>query len=350
MSIAATATPVAARRVFRLSLTVALALASAYGLKLDLPFLAPIFALMLTAQPGPPMPAKKLLVLLLALMLILGIGLLLIRMLEYQPFSAVLIVAAGVYLASYMTVNLAKGPVAVFLTMSLTLVSGMGTLSWELAASLIDAILFGITVAIICSWLVYPLFPENEGPVVATPPPQTATQSNWIAIRATVIIMPVFLLMLTNPTMYAPIVMKSASLGQQASTVATGSAGRELLGSTFLGGCFALLLWFALGISTSLWMFFLWMLLFGIYYASRINQVIASRYPVSFWTNVVVTTLILLGSAVQDSDTGKDVYKAFAVRMGLFVAVTLYAWMAVYFLERWRQRGKIGIETHPAQF
>ena len=43
--------------------------------------------------------------------------------------------------------------------------------------------------------------------------------------------------------------------------------------------------------------------------------------------------LILLGPAVEDSANGKDVYKAFAVRMGLFLLITLYAWLALIFLE-----------------
>jgi hypothetical protein len=51
-----------------------------------------------------------------------------------------------------------------------------------------------------------------------------------------------------------------------------------------------------------------------------------------------MTMLILLGPAVEDSDSGKDVYTAFLVRMGLFVAVTLYAWLAIYILEYLRER------------
>jgi len=82
----------------------------------------------------------------------------------------------------------------------------------------------------------------------------------------------------------------------------------------------------------------LWMLLFGIYFSGKFYQLIASRFPASFWQNVVVTMLILLGPAVEDSANGKDVYAAFAVRMGLFVAVTLYAWLAVYVLEHLRTR------------
>ena len=121
----------------------ALALSCGYGFGIDLPFLAPIFALMLTATPGPPMPPKKLLVLVLAITVILAVGLLLIRLLEHYPFSAVLIVMCGIYLSSYMAVNLGKGPVAVFLTMSLTLISAMGLLDWGLAIMLIDAIEIG---------------------------------------------------------------------------------------------------------------------------------------------------------------------------------------------------------------
>jgi hypothetical protein len=44
--------PISARRVFRLSLTLALSLAAAYGLAIPLPYVAPIFALLLTASTG----------------------------------------------------------------------------------------------------------------------------------------------------------------------------------------------------------------------------------------------------------------------------------------------------------
>lgn len=332
--------PVATRRVFRLNFTVALSLVIGYGLGLDMPYLVPIFAVLLASNPAPPMPPKRLLVLVIAVMIILGAGLLLSPMLVYYPLSAVLIVCCGIYLSSYLSVNMGQGPLASFLMIALTLISAVGTQSWAAASSLIDAVAVGLFIAIVCHWLIYPFFPEDADSVVPEAPQPTLSESNWIAVRATVIIMPVFLLTLTNPTMYAPIVMKSVSLGQQVSMVSARDAGKELLGSTFLGGCFAILIWFALGISTNLWFFFLWMLLFGVYYGGKLYQVFPSRYPASFWSNVVVTTLILLGSAVQDSETGKDVYKAFAVRMGLFLAVTCYAWGTMYALERWFERSR----------
>ena len=138
--------------------------------------------------------------------------------------------------------------------------------------------------------------------------------------------------------MYLPIILKSVSLSQQGSVIEARHAGRELLGSTFLAGLFAILFWFMLDLVTNLWMFFWWMLLLGVYFSSKLYQVVPGRFSASFWQNVVVTMLLLLGPAVQDSASGKDVYAAFAVRMGLFVAVTLYAWLAIVVLEQLRNR------------
>lgn len=331
--------PIRARRIFRLSLTLAISLAGAYALQLPLPFLAPLFALLFTAAPAPPMGVKGLLGLILVVLITLGVGLLLIPLLIHYPASAILMVAVGLYFSSYLTINMGKGLVGALLTVGFTLISAAGLVSYSLAVGVITALVLGIGLAIVCQWMVYPWFPEDVTPVKkARPPGNTATQSNWIALRATLIVLPAYLLALTNPSMYLPIIMKSVSLGQQGSTVSARDAGKELLGSTFLGGYFAILFWFMLDMVTNLWMFFLWMLLFGVYFSSKFYQLIPSRYPASFWQNVAVTMLILLGPAVEDSANGKDVYAAFAVRMGLFVAVTLYAWLAVYVLEQLRNR------------
>jgi hypothetical protein len=326
-----------ARRVFRVSFTMALSLAIAYGMVFPLPFLAPIFALVLTAPPAPPMGVKSLLGLVLVVLITLGVGLALTPMLINYPVSALLLITAGLYFSMYLTVNLAKGLVGTFLTMGFTLIPAAGTIDFSVAVTVITALILGIGLAIACQWVVYPWFPEDPAP--ARPAKSAAVgaeRSNWIALRATLIVLPPFLLALTNPSTYLAIIMKAVSLGQQGSVIDARNAGRELLGSTFLGGCFAILIWFALGIVTNLWMFFFWILLFCTYFASKLYKVFPSRYPPSFWQNVATTMLILLGSAVQDSADGKDVYTAFAVRMGLFIAVTLYAWAAIIVLEQWR--------------
>jgi hypothetical protein len=69
---------------------------------------------------------------------------------------------------------------------------------------------------------------------------------------------------------------------------------------------------------------------------ARLFGVRQSAWPPSFWSNALVTMLILLGAAIEDSVNGEDVLRASAVRVTLFVVVALYAWGMVWVLERWR--------------
>ncbi|MNQ91620.1 hypothetical protein D3C85_1070100 [compost metagenome] len=151
-------------------------------------------------------------------------------------------------------------------------------------------------------------------------------------------VVPAFLLAMIDPASYLPIVMKAVTLGQQSCATSARNAGQELLGSTLLGGLMAILFWCALSLFVNLWMFFLWMLLFGLVVARRLYGLARTRQPPGFWLNSMATLIILLGQSVQDSAAGKDVYTAFAIRMGLFILVTLYACAMVYFLDTRRQR------------
>lgn len=324
------------KRVYRLSLTVALSLAAAYALPLDIPFLSPLFAFALTAAPKPPMGLKGLLGLSLVLFLTLGTGLLIVPLLLHYPATALLLVLAGLFFSNHLAINLGKGPVAMLLTAGITLISAAGLASFELATTVVNSLVLGVILAVICQWIVYPFFPEDSQPPAPPAPAVGGGGSTWVAMRATLIVFPTYLLALVNPTFYLPIIMKAVALGQQASVEHADASGRELLGSTLMGGLLAMLFWLGLKLAPNLWMFFLWTLLFSLYISAKFYGLSASRFPPSFWQNVMITLLILLGPAVADSDSGKDVYKAFAVRMGLFVAVTLYAWMALLLLERLR--------------
>jgi len=55
----------------------------------------------------------------------------------------------------------------------------------------------------------------------------------------------------------------------------------------------------------------------------------------SFWSNALITALILLGPGIANSANGKSVLEASAVRTCLFVGVALYAWATVWALESW---------------
>lgn len=336
--------PIEARRTFRLATVVALSLALAYGLAMPLPFFAPLFALLLTAAPAPPMGLKGLLGLALVVTVTLGIGLLLTPLLDKYRVPAVLIIAAGLYLSTWVSIGLRKGLVGSLLAMGLTLIPAAGLVEYALAVTVVQALLIGIGIAVVSQWIVYPFFPEDlrtTKPKVTQP--ADAVDTTWISLRSVLIVLPPVLLAFSNPSLYMPLIMKSVLLSHQASEVNARTAGRELIGATFLAGVFAILLWFALKLAPNLWMFFLLMLLAGIFFAGKLYGVLRSRFSPSFWSDVVVNLLIMLGPAVEDSATGKDVYRAFAVRFALFIVVTLYAWTAIALLEWLRGRG------HPAR-
>ncbi|MEH6550025.1 MAG: DUF2955 domain-containing protein [Pseudomonadales bacterium] len=329
---------VSARRVFRLSLTVSLSLAIAYGMALEFPYLAPIFGFMLSAKPQPPMGLKGLLGLSLLLSLTLGIGLLLIPILINYPLTGLVLVGLGLFLSNYISIHLGKGPVGALMTMGITLISAAGYASFGLAVDLISGLIVGVTVAVVCQWIIYPFFPEDDNAPAVPDPVTPESQSIWIAARATLIIMPTYLLGLINPSVYLSTIMKAVNLGQQASESHSKDAGKELLGSTMAGGILSMCIWFGLSIAPNLWMFFLWILLFSLYVSAKFYGVSPSRFQPSYWSSVLITTLILVGPAVADSANGKDVYKAFAIRISLFVAVAIYAWLAIKVLDYWKNR------------
>ena len=131
-------------------------------------------------------------------------------------------------------------------------------------------------------------------------------------------------------------ILKSVALGQQAGETDARSAGREMVGSTLMGAWIAALVWLGLSLWPVLWMLMLWLMAAALWAGAGIFGTRRTAFRPAFWSNALVTTLILLGPAIEDSASGKGVFEASAVRVVLFVAVALYAWGTVWILERWR--------------
>ena len=253
-----------------------------------------------------------------------------------SAISAILMIAAGLYFSTYFSASPDKAMLGTLFTVGFTIIPAAGLASFPLALMVIESLIVGVGLAVICSWMVYPFFPEDKDFTEAPPEPVTDENSNWMALRVTLIVLPPFLAALANPALYLKLIMKSVVMGKQATAINARAAGRELLGATFLGGALAIVLWIMLDLVTNLWMFFWLMLLMGIYVGSKIYQVNPSRFSAPFWVDVMVTMIILLGSAVQDSADGQDVYQAFTMRMSFFVLLALYAWLAIVMLDRVR--------------
>ncbi|TGD72685.1 DUF2955 domain-containing protein [Mangrovimicrobium sediminis] len=328
--------PLAARRSYRLAFTAGLALALGYALGLTIPYLPPILALLLGAKPAPPPGAKQTLVLSLFLALALGIGLLIGPLLQFAPVPALLIVACGLFFSNRLAILKGKEAPATLLAFGFTVITAASAVSQALASAIIAAMVVGIVVTVVSQWLLYPLFPEDPGPPPPAPPAPDVAQGDWLCLRATLIVMPAFLIAMSNVALYLPFLVKSILLGREATQVRLRQANRELLGSTALGGLCAVLVWFCLGLAVNLWFYTGWVTLVCLVLGGATFGALRSRLAPTFWINTMTTMLILLGAAVQDSANGRDVYQAFAVRMALFFAVTLYALLAMHLLEWWR--------------
>ncbi|MVV47995.1 DUF2955 domain-containing protein [Pseudomonas sp. PB120] len=329
-----------AQRALRLATGTAVCLAVSFGLAFPIPFLAPVLCVLLLASLNRPLPFKAGLVLAVAAMLTTGVGLLLIAILRYYPVSGVLLIGVCLFLAFRFGLSGGNTLIVTFLVIGLTMISSAGVADFDLALTVIGALVKGLLLAVLIVAFSHWLFPE---PVNAPSPPKAPTlpvdEVARVALRATLIVLPTFLLALIDPASYLPIILKAVTLGQQSSTTTARTAGRELVGSTLLGGLLAIVFWSALSLFVHVWMFFLWMLLFGLVLARKLYALSPTRFGPGLWLNTLITLIILLGQSVQDSAAGKDVYTAFAVRMGLFVAVTLYACLMVHLLDQ-RQTGE----------
>ena len=328
---------IAERRCYRLSLATGIALALGYGSGLVIPFIAPLLAVLLGAKPARPPGLRATMVIVIFLLFSLGIGVAIGPLLQLAPVSALLLIGLGLFFSSRLAIIGGKDVPATLLAMGFTVIPAASCVSQVLAMAIIAALVISVVIAIISLWLAYALFPELPGYVPQPPASPGLRQGDWLALRATLVVLPAFMFTLTNPVAYLPLTVKSILLGREASAVNLRSAGREMVGSTALGGACAIAIWSLLSLAVELWFFAGWVTLATMLLTAEAFGARHSRMTPGFWINTLTTTIILLGAAVQDSANGKDVYQAFAVRLALFILVTLYATLVVAVLELWRE-------------
>ncbi|MGF6273775.1 hypothetical protein ABIB38_002153 [Massilia sp. UYP11] len=324
------------KAVLRLAIGLALAVLLAYGLALPSPFVLCVVTVLMLSKPGPPIPLLKGMVVALLVAAVLAAGVLMVPLLEH--YASVALVLTALLLYAVFLAGLRSGsPLAIIVVIALTVIPVAGVADQALALALGTAIALGLGVGVLVGSLSHALFPETADPAARPAPPAAAAHTaRWRAAQATLVVMPVLVLALINPAFYLAAIIKAVMLGQQAGSTGARSAGRVLVGSTLAGAGMAALAWFGLAVLPTLWMLVLWMAAAAFWSGARIFGVTRSALPSSFWSNALVTMLILLGPAIEDSVVGKDVGHASLVRVSLFIALALYAWAIVWALEGWR--------------
>jgi Protein of unknown function (DUF2955) len=328
------------KAVLRLAIGLGLAVLIAYGLSLPAPFVICVMTALMLCKPGPPIPFGKGVVLSLIVGALLVAGVLMVPLLENYAVTGLLLTGVLLWVVFFAGARSAN-PLTIIMVVAVTIIPIAGVADQALVSKFAVAFVVGIATGIFVSGISHALFPDapGAGSAAAAPAPVSVEAASWEALRATLVVMPVFVVALTNPALYLPAVIKTTMLGQQAGSTTARSAGQELVGSTLMGAVMAAVAWFALKLQPNLWMLMLWLVAAALWTGARLYGLKATSYPPTFWSNALVTMLILLGPAIEDSANGKDVYKASAVRISLFIVVALYAWATVWVLERWRASG-----------
>ncbi len=328
------------KAALRLAIGLGLAVLVAYGLALPAPFVVCVMAVLVLCKPGPPIPLVKGVVIALVFAALVAAGIVMVPLLENYAFAGVLLTAAVLYGVFFLGLRRAN-PLTMVLVITFALIPVAGVAEQALVGMLGLTLAVGILTGTLVSAVSNAFFPDPP----SSPGKRAGARSldpeaaRWIALRATLIVMPVFMLALTNPSLYLAAIMKTVTLGQQAGETDARSAGTELVGSTLMGALIGALVWFGLSLLANLWMLMLWMMAAALWAGSGMFGARPTAFRPSFWSNALITALILLGPAIEDSASGKGVFEAAAVRTGLFVGVALYAWAMVWIFERWRAAG-----------
>lgn len=336
------------KAALRLTVGLGLAVFVAYGFGLQAPFVVCIMALLVLCKPGPPLPVVKSVVLAGVFAGMVAAGVLMVPLLENYAVAGVLLTAALLFVLFYMG-QLRANPLTTVLVLSFTLIPVAGVQEQALIGVLAGTLAVGVLVGGAVSAASNALFPDPPASAAQAKSATAPDRENarWVAWRGTLIVMPVFVLALTNPSFYMAAIMKTVALSQQAGETNARHAGRELVGSTLMGALIAFVVWFGLSLWPSLWMLVLWMMAAALWAGSALFGARRSRFRPSFWSNALITSLILLGPAIEDSDSGKSVLLGSAMRTSLFIGVALYAWATVWLLERWRATSRPSAALSP---
>ena len=345
--------PLASRRILRLAFVTAFGLWLSQAVNWGASFLTPVLLSVLLAVPLPGVSFKKALALLLALLVPLWLtSWFLLPALTHQPVAGMLLLVAACFWCFFYSANGGSPIMGSFLTMGLAIVAAVGSDSIDAALAVNQAVTFNAVVAIVLLWLAYVLFPnppaesgQKSHVKAARPARREAVRSAW---RSTVIVLPVivFFLFYTGSAAYMLVMIKVASMGQQAENQQTRAVANSLLMSTVIGGAGALIVWNAMSIWPSLLNLVLLVALGGLVMGRRIFQGQGMTANADTWSYAFMTMLVIILPSLMDGPGGDAAGAKFFDRMAMMAWTTLYAITAVSVFDAfWRRKEPISIPS-----
>lgn len=346
----------AARRIYRLALGASLCLVFSQAFGWTLSFVAPVLTLMILSTPLPPLGLKKSIGLLIALVgPVVLFGVLLLPSFQYVRPIGILMVSLCLFYSFYFTARGGNPVLGNMMTIGLALVITIGSIS---SAALLE-IAKGLAISVIATSLfvalAHVLLPDlaMDQPTAAPAKPAGAPPDEAGAVRkalrAMAVVMPLTLVLLaagSSPT-YTVVMIKVATMGQQATADHSSAMGDTLMTSTLYGGLAALAGWFVLGIWPSLLIFGLVVALAGLIFGQWIFSGDGLHPRFQTMNYAFATMIIILAPAVMDQVTGSDAGTAFWNRLLLFALIGVYGTLAVRVYDAYFPRSTDPSKTTP---
>ena len=335
-------------RILRLAARTGLSLWVSQAVGWGLSFIAPVMTLFILALPLPALKLKQGIMFLAAMTLSMYSSLLLLPwLLDYQLVGLLLLVLA-LYWSFYFTARGGSAALGTFITMGIALSTAVGSVSVDATLMLINGLIMNAVIGIVFVWIAHALLPDSMAggfPVPDRPQagakPELA-EARWSAFRSLVIVFPIaFWFMLSGASMsYVPVMIKVASMGQQATNEGARLAGRSLIMSTIIGGAGAIIGWNILRVVPTLYIYALLVALAGLMVGPRIFQGKGMHAEAGTWSYAYLTMIVILAPAVMDSASGSSADAAFWSRLLMFALATLYGVAAVYVVDAFRPARK----------
>ena len=334
--------PAAARRILRLATGTSLCLLFSQAVAWPLSFIAPVLTLVLLALPLPPLNLKKAIVFIVAMLapMIVG-GYILLPFLIHVRVVAILLVALGLFYTFYFTARGGQPVLGTFMTIGLTLVVTIGSVNSEIMMFLVQSLGICAAFAIVFTWIAHALLPDlPPDPALAgmkkpQPPKPDPVAAGRNALRALAIVFPLAIVFLfsAGSASYTVVMIKVATMGQQATADHSRDMGKSLLASTMWGGHGAVVAWNILAVWPSLIMYTLLVALAGLIYGRWIFAGPAVHPKFQMVQYAYLTMIVILAPAVLDGMGSSGAGGAFWTRILLFVLIAVYGTLAVWIFD-----------------
>jgi hypothetical protein len=336
-------------RILRLAFGTGAALWVSQVFAWDMSFIAPVIAMFILALPLPAPGLRGGILFVAALSLSLYAGLLLLPALVDYPLVGILLLVIALFWSFYYTASGGSAVLGTFATVGIAMSTAIGSVSIDAALGLVGSMTINTLIGVVFVWIAHALIPDSKarpddgGPAPRRPPaaaPPDKAEARYSAYRSLLIVFPVCLwfMLSSASTSYVPVMIKVASMGQQATMEGTRAAGRSLIMSTLIGGAGAIIGWNLLRIAPTLSVYTVLVALGALIIGPRIFRGRAMHPQAGTWSYGYLTMIVILAPAVTDSAGGSSADAAFWSRLLMFLLATLYSYAAVYVVEALRPR------------